>query len=326
MSIVELSAPQKTTKKTQSNSTDSMIWIPGGTYNMGSNIGSYPEEGPIHRVSVSGFWMEKYPVTNKEFSAFVEDTGYITFAEKAPLAEDYPDADPSLLVPGSAVFIQPKHRVNPHSLCWWHYVPGADWKHPRGPESNLDGLENHPVVQIVYEDAKAYADWAGKELPTEAQWEFAARGGLEDQTFAWGKELKPNGKIMANTWQGQFPHESTKDKPPGTEPVGCYEPNGYGLYDMIGNTWEWTKDFYRERHPDNPSKSCCSPKNPNGGSENESIDKNAPAGEQKPRRVLKGGSFLCAPNYCARYRPAARYPEAIDTSTNHIGFRLIKNV
>lgn len=300
-----------------------MVWIPGATYEMGSSIPSYPEEGPIHTVSVDGFWMSEHAVTNRQFAAFVEATGYVTFAEKPPRAEDYPDALPELLVPGSAVFVKPDRPVDPRSLCWWSYVPGACWRNPEGPSSSIEGREDHPVVQVVHEDAVAYARWAGLSLPTEAEWELAARGGLSGAIFAWGNELMPEGEPLANTWQGVFPHHSTKAHPPGTEPVGGYPPNGFGLYDMIGNVWEWTDDWYRERHPSNPRKTCCTPKNPRGTSEAESIDRKVPISERKPRKVLKGGSFLCAPNYCARYRPAARYPEAIDTSTNHIGMRMI---
>ncbi|MEM7117189.1 MAG: formylglycine-generating enzyme family protein [Chloroflexota bacterium] len=300
-----------------------MVWIPGGTFAMGAEIPNYPDEGPIHNVTVSGFWMDKYPVTNKQFNDFVEATGYVTFAEKAPTAEAYPNADPEMLVAGSAVFIKPERPVDPRSFCWWHYVPKANWRRPNGLGSSIKGRKHHPVVQIVYEDAVAYAEWAGKALPTEAEWERAARGGLEGNVFAWGNEIMPDGKPMANIWQGTFPHQNLKKQPPGTETVGRYPANGYGLYDMIGNVWEWTEDWYQERHPENPAKSCCTPHNPKGGSEADSLDRKVPLAERKPRKVLKGGSFLCAPNYCARYRPAARHPETIDTSTNHIGFRTI---
>lgn len=267
--------------------------------------------------------MDKYLVTNKQFQKFVKETGYITFAEKPPKAEDYPNADPEMLVPGSAVFVKPDRPVDPRTICWWQYIPGANWRHPEGPGSSIKNRENHPVVHIVYEDALAYAKWAGKQLPTEAQWELAARGGLDGAEFAWGNEFMPKGKPMANTWEGQFPWQNLKSRPPGTEAIGSYPPNGYGLYDMIGNVWEWTRDWYRERHPENPAKACCTPKNPQGGTEQESYDRKIPSSIQKPRKVLKGGSFLCAPNYCARFRPAARHPEDIDTSTNHIGFRTI---
>lgn len=300
-----------------------MVWIPGGTFEMGSDLRGFPEEGPIHSVSVNGFWMAKYPVTNRQFREFVEATGYVTFAEKAPKPEDYPEALPELLVPGSAVFIQPDRPVDPRTVCWWDYVPGACWRHPRGPGSSVEDLDDYPVVQVVYEDAAAYAEWSGLELPTEAEWEFAARGGLSGAIFAWGNELMPEGKAMANTWEGVFPHQNLKPHPPGAEAVGSYPSNGYGLYDMIGNVWEWTDDWYRDHHPANAQKACCVPQNPRGGTKEQSHDRMAPASERKPRKVLKGGSFLCAPNYCVRYRPAARYPEAIDTSTNHIGMRMI---
>ncbi|MEM6614689.1 MAG: formylglycine-generating enzyme family protein [Cyanobacteria bacterium P01_C01_bin.72] len=300
-----------------------MVWIPGGTFEMGSNNRKYPEESPIHQVAVDGFWMDKYLVTNKQFRKFVKETGYVTFAEKPPTAEDYPNADPELLVAGSAVFIKPDRPVDPRSVCWWQYVPGANWRHPEGAGSSIKNREHHPVVHIVYEDALAYATWAGKQLPTEAQWEWAARGGLAGAEFAWGDEFMPQGKLMANVWQGRFPWESLKSQPPGVEAVGNYPANGYGLYDAIGNVWEWTSDWYHERHPENSAKACCTPKNPQGGTEAESHNSKLPSPMQKSRKVLKGGSFLCAPNYCARYRPAARHPEDIDTSTNHIGFRTI---
>lgn len=301
---------------------EGMEWIPGGTYTMGSDNRAYPEEGPTVTVTVSGFWMDRFQLTNRKFAEFVQATGHVTFAELPPRAEDYPDAKPELLVPGSAVFIQPTRPVDPRSVCWWDYVPGASWRHPTGPGSSLEGLEDHPVVHVTHADAAAYAAWAGKALPTEAEWERAARGGLDNAIFAWGNELTPQGKLMANYWQGHFPHQSLKPRP-GAERVGSYPANGFGLYDMIGNVWEWTDDWYSQRRPSQAKKACCTPKNPRGGTEADSIDLKVPRSEQKPRKVIKGGSFLCAPNYCARYRPAARYPETIDTSTNHVGFRLI---
>jgi formylglycine-generating enzyme required for sulfatase activity len=322
-----MTSNSQTAKKTPSHPGKpphkDMVWIPERTFEMGANNSKYPEEAPAHWVTVSGFWMDRYLVTNKQFQKFVKETGYVTFAEKPPKAEDYPGADPAMLVPGSAVFVKPDRPVDPRTLCWWQYVPGADWRHPEGPNSSIKNRENFPVVHIVYEDALAYAKWAGKELPTEAQWELAARGGLDGADFAWGNEFMPNGKVMANTWQGRFPWENLKHHPPGTEAVGCYPANGYGLYDMIGNVWEWTTDWYREKHPENPTKACCTPKNPRGGTEADSYNRKLSPSMQKPRKVLKGGSFLCSPNYCARYRPAARHPEDIDTSTNHIGFRTI---
>lgn len=323
---VNPSAKQKIYTPPSAPPFPNMVWVPGGTFTMGSESPAYPEEGPTRQITVSGFWMDQYPITNKQFQKFVQATDYVTLAEKAPKAEDYPNVDPALLVPGSTVFIKPEHPVNPQRFCWWHDVPGAYWRQPEGPGSSLQYRENHPVVHLAYEDAIAYADWAGKTLPTEAQWEFAARGGLEGATFTWGNEFKPDGQMMANIWQGQFPHQNLKSHPPRTEPIGDYPANGYGLYDMVGNVWEWTRDWYRERHPDKPKKACCIPIDPKGGSELESIDRRVDPSEQKPRKVLKGGSFLCAPNYCTRYRPAARHPETIDTSTNHIGFRTIVEV
>lgn len=300
-----------------------MNWIPGGAFMMGSDH-HYPEESPAHLVRVDGFWIDRYAVTNKQFQRFVKATGYVTVAERPPKAEDYPGAIPELLVPGSAVFQQPNQPVNLQTCSWWVYVPGANWRHPAGPGSSIKGRENYPVVHIAYEDALAYAAWAGKVLPTEAQWEFAARGGLEGAVYTWGNEFAPKGKRMANTWEGEFPWQNLKPHSPGAESVGLYPPNAYGLYDMIGNVWEWTTDWYRDSHPENKKKSCCIPVNPRGGTQEESFDPNIPS--RIPRKVLKGGSFLCAPNYCQRYRPAARHPETIDTSTCHIGFRCVVNV
>lgn len=301
----------------------SMVWIPGGTFVMGSDH-HYPEEGPAHCVSVDGFWVDQYAVTNKQFQRFVKETGYVTLAERQPLLEDYPGALPELLVPGSLVFQQPKHPVDLQTCSWWAYVPGAKWRHPAGPRSSIKGRENSPVVHIAYEDALAYATWAGKTLPTEAQWEFAARGGLDGAVYTWGNEFAPKGKRMANIWFGDFPTAYLKSHPPNPEPVGSYPPNGYSLYDMAGNVWEWTTDWYQDHHPENKTKSCCIPVNPKGGTLEESFDLSMPS--RIPRKVLKGGSFLCAPNYCRRYRPAARHPETVDTSTCHIGFRCVVNV
>ncbi|MGH8000456.1 MAG: formylglycine-generating enzyme family protein [Brasilonema sp.] len=298
-----------------------MVWIPGGAFIMGSDH-HYPEEAPAHLVRVDSFWMDRYAVTNKQFQRFVKATSYVTVAERPPKPEDYPGAIPELLVPGSAVFQQPKHPVHLQTFSWWVYVPGANWRHPTGPESSIKGRENYPVVHIAYEDAEAYAAWAGKLLPTEAQWEFAARGGLEGAVYSWGNEFSPKGKRMANTWEGEFPWQNLKPRSPGAEPVGSYPPNGYGLYDMTGNIWEWTIDWYRDSHPQNKTKSCCIPINPRSGTQEESFDPNTPL-SRIPRKVLKGGSFLCAHNYCQRYRPAARHPETVDTSTCHIGFRCV---
>jgi formylglycine-generating enzyme required for sulfatase activity len=295
--------------------------IPGGTFKMGSDR-HYPEEAPVHDVTVDAFWIDRAPVTNADFGRFVEATGHVTLAERAPNPDDYPGAKPELLVPASVVFTKPTGPVDLRNhYNWWALVPGTNWRHPLGPESSLEGLDQHPVVQIAYEDATAYARWAGKKLPTEAEWEYAARGGLDGAEFAWGDELTPGGQMMANSWQGQFPHENLcADGFEGTSPVGTYPPNGYGLLDMIGNVWEWTTDWYAARHPPN-GHGCCAAINPRGGKREESFD---PREALKiPRKVMKGGSFLCAPNYCRRYRPAARMAQTIDTATCHLGFRCV---
>jgi formylglycine-generating enzyme len=300
--------------------TPDMLWIPGGTFLMGSDD-HYPEEAPAHLVTVDGFWIEKYAVTNEAFARFVQETGYVTLAERPLNPLDYPGVPEEQLVPGSLVFQRPDQQEEVDDFtCWWMYVPGANWRHPEGPASSLEGKECHPVVQVAYEDAAAYAHWAGKVLPTEAEWEYAARGGLEGATYAWGNEFAPNGQMLANTWQGAFPWENLgTDGYEGLAPVGAFPPNGYGLYDMIGNVWEWTADWYSSRHQSHAGQACCAPRNPRGGAREESLDPEY----HIPRKVLKGGSFLCAPNYCQRYRPAARSPQAIDSSTCHTGFRCI---
>ena len=299
-----------------------MVWIPGGTFLMGSNK-HYPEERPQHRVTVDGFWMDRYPVSNERFAQFVEATGHTTFAEVPPNPANYPGALPEMLYAGSLVFVQPSGRVPVDDLShWWHYLRGANWRHPYGEES-VSGLEQHPVVHVTFGDAEAFAQWEGKSIPTEAEWEFAARGGLDGAAFAWGHEFLPGNRHMANTWQGEFPWQHVcRDGYERTSPVGAYPPNGYGLYDMIGNVWEWTADWYRPRHPDEVVKACCIPANPLGPRAEDSYDPHQPA-IKIPRKVLKGGSHLCAPNYCRRYRPAARFPEPVDTSTSHVGFRCI---
>jgi formylglycine-generating enzyme required for sulfatase activity len=302
-----------------------MVFIPGGTFRMGSDS-HYPEEAPAHRVTVSGFWMDKTPVTNREFRKFVEATGHVTFPEIPPDPKDYPGALPHMLYAASLVFRSPEKPVNLNDWTqWWTFLKGANWRHPYGPESNIDGLDDYPVVHVAYSDVLAYAQWAGKELPTEAQWEFAARGGLDGAEFAWGDEFAPGGKHMANTWQGDFPNKNDLlDGYPRTSPVTAFPPNGYGLYDMIGNVWEWTSDWYSSKHEADAKKACCVPQNPRGGSEAASYDVCDP-NIRIPRKVLKGGSHLCAPNYCRRYRPAARHAEPIDTSTSHVGFRCVAN-
>jgi formylglycine-generating enzyme required for sulfatase activity len=286
-----------------------MIWIAGGRFLMGSTA-FYREERPVRPETVRGFWLDRYPVTNASFRRFVDATGYVTLCERPPDPAMYPEADPALLVPGSAVFRKPP---GPVSLCdsraWWEYVPGANWRCPLGPASSIDGCDNHPVVHVAYEDACAYAAWSGKELPTESEWEFAARGGLDGATYAWGEEPAPQGRAMANTWQGRFPWENLKgDGYESTSPVDAFPANGYGLYDMIGNVWEWTASAFTANSVEGPKKSCCLPSEAPG---------------HLVRRVVKGGSHLCAPNYCLRYRPAARQGEAVDTSTCHIGFRCV---
>lgn len=303
-----------------------MVWIPGGTFLMGSTQ-FYPEEAPVQRVTVDGFWMDTHTVTNEQFQRFVEETGYVTVAERPLNPADYPGADPSLLVPGSLVFQQPSHPVDLRDFRnWWAYVPGANWRHPEGPDSSIEGRDKYPVVQIAYEDAEAYARWAGKSLPTEAQWERAARGGLEEMTYVWGNEFAPEGKRMANTWQGEFPWQNLRaDGKVGAMEVGSFPPNGYGLYDMAGNVWEWTADWYRPRRVRSVVQhACCAPTNSQEAQRAQDLDLPMPQ-LAVPQKVLKGGSFLCAPNYCLRYRPAARIPEAIDTATCHIGFRCIVN-
>ncbi len=286
-----------------------MIWLPGGSFLMGSN-NFYREERPVRQESVRGFWMDAHPVTNAEFRQFVNATGYVTTCERPPDPALYPDAHPSFLVPGSLVFRKPQGPVDLRdNRAWWEYAPGADWRHPEGPDSSLTSRDDHPVVHVSYEDACTYADWAGKELPIEAEWEFAARGGLEGATYAWGEEFAPEGLARANTWQGRFPWENLKaDGHYGTSPVDAFPANGYGLHDMIGNVWEWTASVFTPPRAESTKKSCCIP--------------NGPGGTTAPR-VVKGGSHLCAPNYCLRYRPAARQSETVDTSACHIGFRCV---
>ncbi len=368
-----------------------MAWVPGGKSIIGSDS-HYPEERPAHEIEVEGFWMDISPVTNAQFAVFVEETGHVTTAELPPAQADYPDVPPERLVSGSAVFVAPTEPVDLSHPTWWQYVPGADWRHPDGPGSTIKGLDHHPVVHIAYADALAYAAWANKQLPTEAQWEHAARGGLEGATYPWGDQLTTNGHRMANYWHGTFPWHNLKPHPPSPTPAGTFPPNPYGLYDMCGSVWEWTcnvwepshnppnsqhqpsekparpADVWEPRH--NPKKTMHTAKNPASILQPASIgkttdskptaetndqpkhpsDQNA-AGRQSPCcapaarsdtalrpdalphapqaahppqpavHVIKGGSFLCSENYCTRYRPAARFPQSADTSTNHLGFR-----
>ena len=290
-----------------------MIWVSGGTFRMGSDK-HYPEEAPVHRVTVDGFWIDRTPVTNREFRKFVNATGYVTFAELRPNPKDYPGALPHMLKAGSLVFTPPKHAVDLRDWSqWWNFKFGANWRRPYGPRSSISGLDDHPVVHVAYCDAEAYAKWAGRELPTEAEWEFAARGGLDGTEFAWGDEFTPGSRRLANTWQGAFPFENLAlDGYERTSPVKSYPANGYGLYDVAGNVWEWTATRYGNAPGVEEAKACCIP---SSGLDDPDV-----------RNVVKGGSHLCAPRYCLRYRPAARQGQTLDTSTSHIGFRCIVRV
>jgi len=360
-----------------------LVAVPAGDYLMGSDR-FYADEGPVHRVHVEAFELDEHPVTNEQFARFVDDTGYVTLAERPLDPADFPGADPADLVPGGLVFTPSTGPVNLADWRqWWSWGAGASWRHPFGPESSIDGKERHPVVQVAYEDALAYAEWAGRRLPTEEEWEYAARGGADGLVYAWGDEPRLDGRLMANSWQGKFPYLNTGAEGwVGTSPVGSFPENGYGLVDMIGNVWEWTTTYYSPRHDVAASRSlglhdvsggpaeahahvhahdaelheqghdhhddhdhgpdaahdaecACGPSgsvrplaaNASATRAEEDARKAAASrepGSLTPRRTLKGGSHLCAPEYCLRYRPAARSPEAEDTSTTHIGFRLAR--
>jgi formylglycine-generating enzyme required for sulfatase activity len=315
-----------------SNAPDGMVWIPGGEFSMGAQdppdmndevgMQATRDSRPIHRVYVDGFWMDKTEVTNAQFAAFVKATGYVTVAERKPTQEEFPDAPPENLIAGSVVFSPPDHAVplNNH-FQWWAYVDGANWRHPLGPKTNLKGRDNYPVVHIAYEDAVAYAKWAGKRLPTEAEWEFAARGGLSGKVFPWGDEFKPGGKWMTNSHQGHFPHQDTgADKFKGIGAVAEFPPNGYALYDVAGNVWEWTSDWYRPDYYAQLSATGGVAKNPQGPAS--PFDPTEP-GEKK--RVHRGGSFLCTDQYCSRYMVGTRGKGELTTGTNHLGFRCVKD-
>jgi formylglycine-generating enzyme len=303
--------------------TQDMAWIPAATFRMGSDS-HYAEEAPSHRVAVDGFWIDRHQVTNRRFAAFVDDTGYVTVAERPLDPADFPSAPAENLAPGSLVFTPTPGPVDlRHLNQWWTWTPSACWKHPEGRTSTITDRWDHPVVHVAHEDAHAYATWAGRTLPTEAQWELAARGGLHAAVYAWGNNPEPTDEKLANYWHGDFPWRAE----PGygtTAPVGSYPPNGHGLFDMAGNVWEWTADWYTARHPEDTDKPCCVPHNPRGGNQHQSMD---PAQPQFPipRKVIKGGSFLCADSYCLRYRPAARRPHMIDTGMSHIGFRCARD-
>ena len=288
-----------------------LVELAGGTFRMGSDT-HYPEERPAHERTVAPFAIERHPVTNAAFAEFVDATGYVTVAEEQIDPDQFPGADPEMLVPGALVFTMTAGPVNLADWRqWWRWVPGADWRHPQGPESSIDGRADHPVVQVAYRDAAAYADWAGRRLPTETEWEFASRGGADGLDYAWGAELHPDGKVLANTWLGGFPYETTGVG--GTSPVGAYPPNTYGLVDMIGNVWERTSDAYEPRHVV-PGQGA--PVSADGRR-----DLLAPTTDPTVMRVTKGGSFICAPEYCQRYRPAARSSQSDDSATSHLGFR-----
>jgi formylglycine-generating enzyme required for sulfatase activity len=288
-----------------------MVWIKGGAFAMGSETHGR-EEAPVRRVSVNGFWIDRHPVTNAQFARFVAATGYVTVAERSIPPGRHPDLPDALRVPGAAVFVMPARDAPRGASPWWRFVPGADWRHPAGPGTSVERAASHPVVDVAYEDALAYARWAGRDLPTEAEWEYAARGGREGSDYVWGDELHPGGKWMANTWQGAFPFDNTgEDGFLGTSPVGCFPPNGYGLSDMAGNVWQWTSDWYRPGHEAGDERDPRGPASP------------AALPRHQAARVIKGGSFLCSPDFCARYRPSARQPAEEDLGTSHIGFRTV---
>jgi formylglycine-generating enzyme required for sulfatase activity len=297
-----------------------MRLIRGGTFRMGSDD-FYADEHPVREARVGDFWIDETPVTNAAFARFVEATGHVTFAEVPPDPRDYPGMDPAMARAGSLVFTPPAGAVDLQGpATWWRFEFGAYWKKPLGPDGP-DALPDHPVAHIGYSDASAYAQWARKALPTEAEWEYAARGGLDGVAYAWGDEFEPGGQSQAKTWQGVFPHDNRAA--PGlerTSPVSAYPANGFGLYDMIGNVWEWTADWYAQRPP--AGASCCGKPRSEALARAESCDPASPVAGI-PRRVAKGGSHLCAPNYCQRYRPAARWPQPIDTTTSHLGFRCV---
>ncbi|MCI2957277.1 formylglycine-generating enzyme family protein [Agromyces atrinae] len=299
-----------------------MIRIDAGTLRMGSTD-FYADEGPIHERFVDAFDIDEHPVTNEQFARFVEDTGYVTVAERELDPADFPGADPADLVPGSLVFSPTDGPVDLGDWRqWWRWGPGASWRRPFGDGSSIDGLERHPVVQVSFEDASAYAAWAARRLPTEAEWEFAARGGLVGARFAWGDDERPGGELQANHWQGAFPYRNTGAAGwVGTSPVGTFPANGYGLFDCTGNVWEWTSDYFTPRHNPPSLTAVDAESRPNLLAAT-----SAEPGSRIPRRVLKGGSHLCAPEYCLRYRPAARSPQADDSATTHIGFRCARSV
>jgi formylglycine-generating enzyme len=313
---------------------EGMVWIPGGEFTMGCDDprglphggpDAMPDARPIHRVFVDAFWIDRVEVTNKQYAAFVKATGYVTVAERTPKAEDFPGAPAENLVAGSVVFSPPSQAVPlDNHYQWWSYLKGASWRHPEGPKSSIENRDDYPVTQIAFEDAEAYAKWAGKRLPTESEWEFAARGGLTAKTYAWGDDFKPGGKWMANTWQGQFPlHDTALDGFAGVAPVGRFPANGYGLFDMAGNVWEWCSDWYR---PDGYAE-CQSAAEKDGIARNPQgpVSSFDPAEPRERKRVHRGGSFLCTEQYCTRYMIGTRGKGEISSASNHLGFRCVKS-
>jgi sulfatase modifying factor 1 len=293
---------------------EGMVWVPGGAFWMGGDDGSMADAGPVHELKISGFWMDRTEVTNRQFGEFVKATNYQTIAERKPDAQDYPGAPVEKLVPGSIVFTPPAGRVSlDDPSIWWRYVPGANWRHPSGPDSTILGKDDHPVVQVCWYDALAYASWARKRLPTEAEWEYASRGGLARARYVWGDLVLPGGKWQANVWEGRFPDQNTADDGfTHTAPAGKFAPNGFGLFDMAGNVWEWCSDWYRPGYEKNPRENPTGPPS--------SFDPDEP---NVAKRVQRGGSFLCSDLYCTRYLPGARGKGAPDSAANHIGFRCV---
>jgi formylglycine-generating enzyme required for sulfatase activity len=301
---------------------DGMIWIPAGEFAMGSDTSMFADALPVHRVALHGFWMDATEVTNAEFRRFVDQTHYVTVAEQPLRPADYPDVDPKLLVPGANVFSAPEQPVTlDDETRWWRFVPGANWRHPEGPRSTITSRMNHPVVQVAYADAVAYAKWTGKRLPTEAEWEYAARGGLKGKEYVWGSEAHPGGRQLANTFQGNFPSEnSSADGYRATSPVRAFPPNAFGLYGMAGNAWEWVADWYRADYYAQLAAAASVSRNPQGP-----VSGYDPSDPALPKRVQRGGSFLCTDEYCASYRPGARGKGDPGSPAIHLGFRLVKD-
>ncbi len=304
-------------KKTTDTVPSKMVWIQGGTFEMGTNDPQFPDAQPMHNVTVKSFYMDEHEVTNAEFAKFVNATNYRTVAEQTLNPKDYPNVPVESLVPGSGVFTAPDHKVTlDDPMQWWKYVPGASWQHPYGPDSNIDNAQNNPVVHVSYEDVIAYAKWAGKRIPTEAEWEYAAKAGRGNNKYYWGNDLKPGGKWVANIYQGDFPNQNTvEDGFAGVAPVKSFPPNPYGLYDMDGNVWEWCNDFYRpDYYKNSPSN------NPQGPPD--SYDPDEPG---TVKRSQRGGSFICSDQYCIRYRAGSRGKGEVKSGSNNLGFRCVRD-